>query len=140
MNDCFFQKDYNALVVYREPTPALAEAEQFQKLLDSKWVQPHSYKPITIHTSPPIESMIPDLWIITACGKDQLLAYEEEIRKHTEEEEKAVRDEIKRIQERKQDRRDKWLISIFSACGGSVFTLCIEHFKEITVFFAELFK
>lgn len=73
------------------------------------------------------------------AGVDKLLAYEQFRENCAAHETKEIENEVQRIKERKQDRRDKWLIGIISACGGSVLTLGIEHFDKLSIWLAKLF-
>lgn len=57
-----------------------------------------------------------------------------------DEEKQRKENEVQRIKERKQDRRDKWLVGLTCACVGSVVTLLVEHFDKTAVFLAELFR
>ncbi len=76
---------------------------------------------------------------ITEAGKAFLAAQDKEREDRAKADAKDAEQKIERIQERKQDRRDKWLISILSACCGSILTLCAEHFDKIAIFLRQLF-
>lgn len=78
-------------------------------------------------------------WSITPLGLEALERFEQQRDQAATEARQDIEDRAKRIADRKQDRRDKWLIAILSTCGGSVLTLIIEHFQEILIALAELF-
>ena len=77
---------------------------------------------------------------ISSPGLDALANEKQRREDRAAEEAEKAKNEVQRIADRKQDRRDKWLISIVSACCGSVLTLCIEHFSEIAIFFGKLLR
>lgn len=47
--------------------------------------------------------------------------------------------EAQRIRERKEDRRDEWLRTVFAACFGYVLCFAVDHFEEIRIVLREFF-
>lgn len=85
------------------------------------------------------EDIAPNLLRLSQRGESVLEAYRQECNEKAQIAAEKHRQEIQRIKERKQERRDKWLIAIFSTCFGYVLRLCIEHSQIISVFFRNLF-
>lgn len=74
------------------------------------------------------EDLAPDFYMLTQKGKDLLCA-----------EDKNAEKVAKHAAEKKADRRFQLANSVISAIIGSVVTLLVEHFPEITTFFQHLF-
>lgn len=85
------------------------------------------------------EDLAEGMLMLTQKGLVVLKEHRENNQQRAEQAAKDYAKEIQRIKERKQDRRDKWLIGVICACCGAVLTLCVEHFEKFLVFFRELF-
>ena len=81
-----------------------------------------------------------DIISVSSRGLDALAEEQQRRQDRAAEDAEKAENKLQRIAERKEDRRDKWLIGIVSACCGSVLTLVFEHFCEIAVFFGKLFQ
>ena len=85
------------------------------------------------------EDIASNLICLSQKGKSVLETYRQECNENAQIAAEKHRQEIQRIKERKQERRDKWFIAIFSTCFGYVLRLCVENAQVISVFFRNLF-
>lgn len=122
-NEYFFQKDYDALVKFREPHPALEDAEQFQKLLDNDWIRGYRSELVSVLGSPTLQT---SLWIITPGGKDRLLAYEEMVRQQAED----------KAQQRFQNKIS--VLQVLIPAVTFVLGLVVEHLTGVVELVAQL--
>ena len=76
---------------------------------------------------------------VTPSGVSAMSMYEQIRDERADQSAAEIKKEVQRVKDRKQDRRDKWLVSIVSACCGSVLTLCVEHFDVLLVFLGKIF-
>lgn len=125
-NEYFFQKDYDALVKFREPHPALEDAGQFEKLTKNEWVKINSYKIIKLDMAPAIDAFVPDMWLITPGGKDRLLAYEEMVRQQAED----------KAQQRFQNKIS--VLQVLIPAVTFVLGLVVEHLTGVVELVAQL--
>lgn len=88
----------------------------------------------------PRVDLLDGLYRITQTGKALLESHDQEHQDRAAQEAQTLHKEVQRIQERKQDRRDKWLLGILSACGGSILTFGLDHIQVLAVFLRKLFQ
>ena len=79
-----------------------------------------------------------DVLTITIPAIELLEAREQERQRRAAEDANNAKKNLQQIKDRKQDRRDKWLVAIVSSCFSAILTLSIEHFHEILVFVERL--
>ena len=79
------------------------------------------------------------IWQLTQRGKLVSEAARQKRQKDAEDAAEKANQEAQRVRDRKQDRRDIWLVAIISAGLTAVFAFCLEHFKEILIALRQFF-
>ena len=121
-------EEYRVLASFRtKPQQSLRHWEpQHEWLVERGFLHISHWAPVTT-------------FVFTPEGLHALEKFEDQRDREAEQQRQQDLQRAQRIQDRKQERRDKWLIAVLSACGGTVLTLLIEHFQVILSFLSSLF-
>ena len=79
------------------------------------------------------------IWKLTSRGALTSETARQKRQKDAEDAAEKADQKSQRIADRKQERRDIWLVAIVSAGFTAIFSFCFEHFEEILVALRHLF-
>lgn len=80
------------------------------------------------------------LFVLTGTGISLNDSFQKEVERNAAEESKEAEKNTQDRSERIKQRRHEWLVSLISACAGSVLTLCVERFDVLVQLVESLFS